>query len=613
MKRFSLILLFCLFTTITFAQEVVFAYLADVHIAEGAQSISDAEACIKDINSRGEAQFVIFAGDITEFGSDEEIAIAKSIFDKLDVPYYIVAGNHDSKWSESGCNTFKKVFGYEAFEFEVDGIKFIGTNSGPNMRMAPALLPRESVIWLDSLVNAVEVNKPIVFVNHYPMDNSMLNYFEVLDILKRKNIQLIMCGHGHNNAVLDFEGIPAIMGRSSLETGKEGAGYNLVTIEGSTISFQEQVVEKEIKQPWHKLRMSRGMAFDPKKEYSRPNYDINKEYPSIKPLWAIQDSTDIGAGATVAGDKVIYANTSGVVKALSVVDGKELWRYTTDGKIFSTPAVESGRVVVGSSDNNIYCLDLNSGKLLWKFACKKSVLASPAIYKGTIYIGASDNIFRAIDLVSGKLVWSYNEIKGFIESKAFVDRAQVVVGDWRNRLYSFNPKTGALQWFWTNNHGRGYSAAAVWPVKANNKIFIITPERKTYAIDAKTGEQLWVEKGGREAIGLSPDKRQVYSKTMRDTLLAFSTIGDKAKLVWASNAEYGYEIAPSPITSISKKSGDLLFIPTDKGDIIALNVADGSIAWKHKVSIALINYVLPFGDDKLLVTTMDGVVTILKY
>src|SRR3989339_2038724 len=144
---------------------VRFAYLADLHISDVATNVEDLEISVKDINSLKGIDFVILAGDITEFGSDEEILLAKSIVDKLTIPYYIVAGNHDSKWSESGCNTFSKVFGYEHFNFNFNGIQFIGTNSGPNMRMAPALVPRESIVWLDSITKALPKDKPVIFIN----------------------------------------------------------------------------------------------------------------------------------------------------------------------------------------------------------------------------------------------------------------------------------------------------------------------------------------------------------------------------------------------------------------------------------------------------------------
>ncbi|MBQ8034633.1 MAG: PQQ-binding-like beta-propeller repeat protein [Bacteroidales bacterium] len=617
-----------------------FAYLSDVHIALGSQSVEDARVCIDDINSNPDIEFSIFAGDITEFGTDEEIALAKSIFDKLEKPYYIVAGNHDAKWSESGCNSFVKEFGYEEFEFDYGGIKFIGTNSGPNMRMAPALLPRESMVWLDSLSKTVDQAQQVFFVNHYPMDSSMLNYGQVLDILKRMNTQLIMNGHWHQDRAMVYEGIPGMIGRSTMRTGKEGPGYTLVIVDGSTVTFSERIaahkkdgaaVEGKTGTPWHTLRMSRGVAFDASVVYERADYSVNDRYPNVKALWKRQDNSDIGSGAVYVADNggmVVYANTAGTVYALDAKNGNTLWSYKTDGKIFSTPAVGKGIVVVGSSDNNIYALDLKSGQKRWSYKCGKSVLGSPAIMSGIVYIGASDNCFRALNLRTGALVWEYSGIKGFIEAKPFADKEQVVIGDWANTLYSFNPSNGKLQWNWSNNGSRMLSPAAVFPVKANGKIIIATPERVTYAIDAKSGRQLWRARGGRESVGLSPDKNTYYVKTMLDTVFAYSTKntipfqqadgkeGLLPETVWAANAGFGYEIAPTPTTSIAGEGKDgkgLLFVATDKGNIIAMNCSDGSIAWEHRFSAALINYIQPLGGRRILVSAMDGFVGILEY
>lgn len=659
MKRAILIGLCLLFASSVMAQatkgdhKFSFAFLSDIHIAQGAKSVEDAILCMEDINKNKEIEFAVFAGDITEFGSDDEIALAKSVFDKLDKPYYIVAGNHDSKWSESGCNTFVKVFGYEGFEFEKGGIKFIGTNSGPNMRMAPALVPRETMVWLDSVSKAINPAQPVVFINHYPMDTSVLNHSQVLDVLKKMNTQLIMNGHWHQNRAMVYEGIPAVIGRSSLATGKGGPGYNIVTVDGGTVTFSERVAAKEkegkiigegyTSAPWHTLRMSRGYAFDSAAEYPRPDFSMNKEYPGVREVWKIEDKSDIGAGAVMAGKYVVYANTAGIVYALDAADGKQLWRYKAGGKIFSTPAVEGSTVVIGCTDGFIYALNLKDGTLLWEVKCEKSVLGSPAIFNGKVYIGASDGIFRALNLKTGKVAWVYDGIKGFVEAKPFVDKEQVVIGDWANTLYSFNPLSGKLQWKWSNKGSRMLSPAAVWPVKADGKIFFVTPERMNYALDAKTGEQLWRRSGGRESIGLSPDKKQYYIKTMKDLVMAFSTETEDAVvplgfassagasvspsttaaasvspsgLVWSSNCGFGYEIAPTPITSVAQGGKDgagLVFVPTDKGNIFALNVSDGSLAWKHKLSFALINYIQPLDGNKILVSTMDGVVAVVEY
>ena len=649
---------------------VRFAYLADLHVSDVAANVEDLESSVKDINNLKGVDFVILAGDITEFGSDEEILLAKSIIDKLTIPYYIVAGNHDSKWSESGCNTFSNVFGYEHFNFNFNGIQFIGTNSGPNMRMAPALVPRETIVWLDSVTNALPKHIPVVFINHYPLDDAMLNYKTVIDMLRRVNTQVSMCGHGHSNRVMNFDGIPGIMGRSNLRGNYTAAkpthpGYNIVTITTDSITYavrSNSITHK----PWYvqPCQASWGIAGNQQDSKSATNRQSPSAVwgPSGKDrvdspasaVWVYQDDSDIGSAAAFAFNMVFISNTAGVVKALDAADGSVKWSFKTGGKIFSSPEVceKTGLLVVGSSDNYIYCLDAKTGKLKWRVEAGKSVLGSPTIYKGVVYIGASDNTFRAIELATGQMEWVYTQIKGFIEAKPWADDQGVYIGDWANKVYAFNPADGRLQWSWTNNKGRGLSAAAVWPLKANGKLFVVTPERRSHAIDAKTGKELWSARGGRESIGLSPDGNTLYVKTMQDTVLAFSTkdftpaaaspaaaspatvatpksgpataataattatkpaavatqVG-KPHLLWASHTGYGYEIAPSPITS----ANDLVFIPTDKGNIFVLNAADGTVAWTYRFSIALINYIRPIGNRTLLVTSMDGKVGLLKY
>lgn len=672
---------------------IKFALLADLHISDVATNIEDLRLSVADLNSFSDLDFVIFGGDITEFGSDEEIALAHKIISELRVPWYIVAGNHDAKWSESGCNTFKDVFGYEWFDFEVGGVRFLGCNSGPNMRMAPALVPRDAVLWLDSLSRRIPPTTPVVFVNHYPLDDGMLNYSQILTSLSRLNIQMVLCGHGHNNraytykvaspasssaasssdaslgsssaasssdtfssAYLPQTTIRGVMGRSNLRAGKGAHGYNLVTIDktSASITFEERV-GGETKKPWHSLKMNTPL----------PRFAVTE-------LFNYQDNADIGSAAIMDSKGVIYwVNANGEVKAFASAAGKAagseaggsprdaargasprpLWSFTTGSKVFSTPAISGNKLIYGATDTYIYCLDKNNGKLLWKTKANKSVLSSPTIHNNIVYIGASDGIFRALDVNTGKPIWEYVGVKGFVESKPFVDNDGVYFGSWGSTFYKLHPQTGELLWSWTNNKGRGLSPAAVWPLVANGKVFIATPERMTHALDAQTGKELWRAKGGRESVGLSPDHQALYIKTMQDTVFSYRTtisntsynatytshanpnatpnlqpsptvgtnqqssatpntipLNDTLTRLWTSHTGYGYEIAPSPITS----AYGYIFIPTDKGNIFVLNQADGTLAGVIPFSIALINLVQPVGNNSLLISSMDGRVSLMK-
>ena len=95
------------------AQEgkIKFAVLADTHVGSYASATQDLRDAIADINSQSDIDFIIIAGDITEFGTDEEIMAVKKELEANKKPYLFVPGNHDTNWSESGCTTFNKVMG----------------------------------------------------------------------------------------------------------------------------------------------------------------------------------------------------------------------------------------------------------------------------------------------------------------------------------------------------------------------------------------------------------------------------------------------------------------------------------------------------------------------
>ena len=626
MKKTLSILTFCLLCACAFAQEeaVHFAVMADLHYPSNPASIT---ACVDHINQQDSLDFAIIAGDLTDFGTDEEIADVKAMLDRFTIPYYIVAGNHDAKWSESGCNSFLKIFGYEHFEFEAGGWRFLGCNCGPDMRMAPALLPQESMVWLGQ----IESGRKSIFVNHYPQDSSVLNYFDVTRQLKRAGVQFEIGGHWHNNNILNYDGIPAVLCRSSLPSGN-APGYNIFTLQNDHISASEIRVYNDgsyVRFPaWYEQDLKpvvdttsydeHGIA----SSYPWMRYDVNDKYPQVNELWKIQDDSNIVAGFARKGQKAWYTTASGCLRAISLKNGKQKWTKQFGGKIFSTPAVSGRFVVFGCTDGNIYAVSASSGRVLWSHEAGKSVLGSPVIQDGIVYIGASDGVFRALDLRSGRTVWEYDGVEGFVECRAYVDEEQVVFGTWANKLYSLDPATGELQWVWTSRKGsRMYSPAATWPVKANGRIFVAVPDRRVYAVDAKTGEQLFYVSGGREAVGLSEDGSTVYAKTMLHHSYAFASDIDLSLvnsdgelpqdcLDWNVENDMGYEISP---TAIVEKDG-VVYFPTDKGNLVALSAEDGSYLWAHKMSLALINPIdvwTSHGRTNILCSTMDGVVTLL--
>lgn len=594
-----------------FSQTFRFAQVTDTHVG-GATGADDLRRTVLDLNQQQGIDFVVLSGDVTEFGSDEELALAKQILDSLNLPLYVIPGNHDSNWSESGANSFRKVFGAETFFFEHNGVQFIGTTSGPNMRMSPGQVPRENLVWMDSIFKAnPDQDKPLIAINHYPLDSSLNNWYENIDRIKTKNVQLALCGHGHINKLYDWEGIPGVMARSNLRAKDAVGGYNIITVSSDSVFFRVRRPLMITEDYWLKLPLKR-VSPDAAQGVKRPNYALNAN-SQAKVVWEFEDHGDIGAGITADKKWMYTANTVGEVYALDLKTGKQQWTFKTGGKVYSTPAVHKGVVVVGSSDHFIYGIHAKTGKELWKLEADKAVLGSPAVKNGKAYIGASDGIFRCIDVKTGKLIWSYNDVQGYVSTLPTLADNKVIFGSWKNGFYALDQKTGQLVWKWDNGHSnRMFSAAACYPVVENNRVFIVAPDRFMTAIDLKTGQTIWREKKDeyrvRESMGISRDRKLVLAKTMDGELIGVPVNADKMDVNWKAEIKLPYELAPTAIYTNAK----YIFVPSDKGLLSAVEPKTGKTAWQYKISNGMINPPLVL-KDRVVVSTMDGKIVMLTY
>ncbi len=600
-----------IFSSPSIAQNFKFAFLSDTHIGASTAK-EDLERSISDINKLEELAFVIVTGDITEFGSDKELKEAKNLFDKLDKPWYVVPGNHDTKWSESGCNSFRQIFGYERVNFNYGGIKFIGCSSGPNMRMAPGLVPREDLVWLDSIVQAVKITQqPLIFFNHYPLDEGLANWYEVVQILKKANTQAMLCGHGHRNKTYDFEGIPGAMGRSNLRAKYRIGGYNIVSVTQDSIFFSERTPGYQTKKTWRKFALQKHPYQADRSPYPRPSYLINQKFSEVDKIWEKKDDSDIGAAITSSDGMVFYGNANGYLRALDLENGKELWSFKTRGRIFSNPVLKDNKVVFASTDSTIYCLDKKNGQLLWQKKTAKAIVAHPIIDDEVVYIGSSEGKFRALSLIDGKNIWVFNGVQNFIETQPVFDDERVYFGSWGTYFYCLNKKTGALIWKWNNGHrSRLYSPAACYPVIADGKVFIVAPDRYVTALDAKSGKEIWRSNKhkGRESICISEDGKRIYIKSMNDKVFALSTKSSEMREIWSVDCQFGYEISPSPCIEKNAK----LYVPTDDGVVYCIDIRTQKIIWAQKLSNAIITNIYPLENGDVLTATMDGKIVRLK-
>jgi outer membrane protein assembly factor BamB/Icc-related predicted phosphoesterase len=610
MKKFFVLLLTVFLLTQVNAQfkPFRFAFISDTHIGSpNGAAEEDLRRTVTDINQMNDVVFVVVTGDVTELGTDEEIRLAKQILDSLKIPYYVMPGNHDTGWSESGGVSFTRIFGYDKFSFEHNGIRFLGCPSGPYVRMSDGHIPREAVVWLDKELKKIPAKQPVIFLNHYPLDNSLDNWYEVTDRLKKKNVMLALCGHGHANSKRNWEGIPGVMGRSNLRAKAPTGGYNLVDVKTDTITFSEKTTLQPKLKTWHKVAVKKHV-YDTVK-LVRPDFSINKNHPFVQAKWVFSSDANVISTPVVFKNMVAVGNSKGEVEAININSGKKIWKFSTKGAIYSSPATYNDNIIFGSGDGNVYCLN-QKGKQVWKLSTPAAVLGSPIIENGIVYIGGSAHNFIAIDAKTGKEKWSYRNLKGPVVSKPLISGDNIIFGAWDTYLYCLNKTDGTLKWQWNNGSTvPNFSPASCIPVAYNGVVYIVAPDRYITALDEATGAVLWRNNDAmvRESIGISKDGQYVYAKTMNDEVVAYETSRDKQSVAWKINCKYGYDHVPSMLI----EEGSNVFFGTKNGVVYSIDKKTKDVAWGYKIDNSMVNTVNVLGADRLIASTMDGKVALI--
>lgn len=610
-KFFGLLIVILFLTHNVTAEKFRFAFLTDLHVQMvNPKPAEDLENAVSEVNLDPTIEFVLVGGDVSETGDLASLQRAKSILDKLKVPYYATSGNHETKWSESAATDFAKVFGSDRFNFMYKGFRFIAFNTGPVIKMGDGHIAQQDVKWVNEILQKDIKNTPVIVVTHYPLQNGDVdNWYAMTDVLRKYNIQAVLDGHYHRNAALSYDGLPGIVNRSTLSATNPVGGYTIYTV-GDSIQVAEKKIGIEPK-VWLNFAVEN-------KEYEkpdfaiRPSFAINTKYKNVKVKWEIENGSPVFTAPAVGKGLAFYGDDLGNCFAVKLSNGKVKWKFETGMRIISSPAYSADKVVFASSNGKIYCLNAATGSKEWEFATPRAVMGCPVIHNDTIFLGGSDGNFRALSLKSGNEFWRFGGIGGYIETKPLIVGDEVVFGAWDTNLYAVSRKSGALVWKWNNGSAsKHFSPAAVWPVSSNGKIFIAAPDRFLTALDANTGKVIWRtnKHEARESIGLSNDGKILFSRSMNDSIVAIDAVGGEGAVKWKNYIGFGYDINSCSLTD---NNGTLIW-GTKNGLISGVDTATGKIKWQYKLGNSIVNTVVPVSKNEILVTNTEGIVTRLKY
>ncbi|MBU0952932.1 MAG: PQQ-binding-like beta-propeller repeat protein [Nanoarchaeota archaeon] len=203
-----------------------------------------------------------------------------------------------------------------------------------------------------------------------------------------------------------------------------------------------------------------------------------------KEKWRFQTNGVIMESADVSETMVYFGSADQNVYALDVKTGKEIWRFKTNGIVPQKPVVHGGRVYIGSTDKNLYCLDAHTGKKIWGFHVKEGSILEPLIVNNRIHFCAKDNTYYCCTL-DGNLVWRFLTNGSICGGPAFYHNGKLYIGCWDQNVYCLNETTGERIWAYKAN------APTMIPVVWNNRVYAGCWDKTIYCLDAETGKRIW--------------------------------------------------------------------------------------------------------------------------
>jgi Icc protein len=185
---------------------------------------------------------VLITGDITECGLVEEYEQFKAIVRRLDIPYFMVPGNHDRR------DNFRRVLADhptvvadpEFVQFVVDDfpLRLIGLDTLVPGKGEGALCHRR-LAFLERVLARTPEKPTVIFMHHPPFDCGIVHMdrIRLIEGARRlaeivgahRNVERILCGHHHRAIEARFAGTiasisPGVAHQVVLDLSEDHAG-----------------------------------------------------------------------------------------------------------------------------------------------------------------------------------------------------------------------------------------------------------------------------------------------------------------------------------------------------------------------------------------------------
>ena len=218
--------------TRSFGDEYSFIVITDIHIKDGnTRGLEKLKTVIDDSN--GEIRFVVAGGDISQYGSAQDIGSFTAIARSLGVPCYPVIGNHDiyfGNWS-----VWKDLIGSTCYRINGDSATLLILDT------ANAFFGKDQIDWLHRQLQTAQ-GRVFVFSHVNFFVTSAADYEQFTDNKERARIisilhnrcEAVFMGHLHKRIITELGNVQYI----NIEDYRDNRAYCLVSVKKTGVSYK---------------------------------------------------------------------------------------------------------------------------------------------------------------------------------------------------------------------------------------------------------------------------------------------------------------------------------------------------------------------------------------
>lgn len=202
-----------------------------------------------------------------------------------------------------------------------------------------------------------------------------------------------------------------------------------------------------------------------------------------KKKWTFEANAEIG-GVNFHQENILFASHDENLYCLTK-DGKERWKFKTDGPIYGSPAVASGKTFLVGCDSQMHVIDVDKGKELGAVNLEGQTGGTAGVLGDVLYVGTMKNEVKAIDWKKGTVVWTYADSKQAFYSSPAVTSKYVVIGSRDKMLHCIDRAKGTGVWTFATGNRVDSS-----PVIVGSRVVVGSLDKKLYVLDLDKGTKV---------------------------------------------------------------------------------------------------------------------------